>query len=95
LEAALQATDGDTDADKLIAAINRVSLAETPRGPVRFDEYGNLTFTAYIRRVEKKSGKLINTTVKSYPDVSQFWRYDPKEFLKHPVFSRDFPPLKS
>jgi branched-chain amino acid transport system substrate-binding protein len=95
LEAALQATDGDTDADKLIAAIKRVSLAETPRGPVRFDEYGNLTFTAYIRRVDKKSGKLINTTVKSYPDVSQFWRYDPKEFLKHPVFSRDFPPLKS
>jgi branched-chain amino acid transport system substrate-binding protein len=75
LEAALQATDGDTDADKLIAAIKRVSLAETPRGPVRFDEYGNLTFTAYIRRVDKKSGKLINTTVKSYPDVSQFWRY--------------------
>lgn len=94
LEAALQATDGDTDADKLIAAIKRVSLAETPRGPVRFDEYGNLTFTAYIRRVDKKSGKLINTTVKSYP-VSQFWRYNPKEFLKHPVFSRDFPPLKS
>jgi branched-chain amino acid transport system substrate-binding protein len=95
LEAALQATDGDTDADKLIAAIKRVSLAETPRGPVRFDEYGNLTFTVYIRRVEKKGGKLINATIKSYPDVSQFWHYDPKEFLKHPVFSRDFPPLKS
>jgi len=95
LEAALQATDGDTDADKLIAVIKRVSLAETPRGPVRFDEYGNLTFTVYIRRVEKKGGKLINTTIKSYPDVSKFWHYDPKEFQKHPVFSRDFPPLKS
>jgi branched-chain amino acid transport system substrate-binding protein len=45
--------------------------------------------------VEKKDGKLVNTTIKSYPDVSQFWRYDPKEFLKQPVFSRDFPPLKS
>jgi branched-chain amino acid transport system substrate-binding protein len=95
LEAALQATDGDTDADRLIDAIKRVSLAETPRGSVRFDDYGNLTFTVYIRRVEKKGGKLINTTIKSYPDVSQFWQYDPKEFLKHPVFSRDFPPLKS
>jgi branched-chain amino acid transport system substrate-binding protein len=95
LEAALQATDGATDADKLIAAIKRVSLAETPRGPVRFDDYGNLTFTVYIRRAEKKGGKLINTTIKSYPDVSQFWHYDPKDFLKHPVFSREFPPLKS
>jgi branched-chain amino acid transport system substrate-binding protein len=45
--------------------------------------------------VEKKDGKLVNTTIKSYPDVSQFWRRDPKEFLKQPVFSRDFPPLKS
>jgi hypothetical protein len=27
--------------------------------------------------------------------VGQFWHYDPKEFLKQPVFSRDFPPLKS
>ena len=95
LEAALQATGGDVDADKLTAAIRKVSLAETPRGPVKFDDYGNLTFTVYIRKVEKKGGKLVNTTIKSYPDVSQFWRYDPKEFLKQPVFSRDFPPLKS
>ena len=28
-------------------------------------------------------------------NVSQFWHFDPKEFLKQPVFSRDFPPLKS
>jgi branched-chain amino acid transport system substrate-binding protein len=95
LESALQATGGDTEPDKLIGAIRRVSLTETPRGPVRFDDYGNLTFTVYIRKVEKKNGKLVNTTIKSYPDVSQFWHYDPKEFLKQPVFSRDFPPLKS
>jgi len=95
LEAALQATSGDTDPDKLIAAIKRVSLADTPRGPVKFDEYGNLTFTVYIRKVEKKDGKLVNTTIMSYPDVSQFWHYDPKKFLEQPVYSRDFPPLKS
>ena len=65
LEAALQATGGDTDPDKLIAAIKKVSLTDTPRGPVKFDDYGNLTFTVYIRKVEKKDGKLVNTTVKS------------------------------
>ena len=56
----------------MIAAIRRVSLTDTPRGPVRFDDYGNLTFTVYIRKVEKKGGKLVNTTIKSYPDVGQF-----------------------
>jgi len=26
--------------------------------------------------------------------VSQFWKYNPDEFLKQPVYSRDFPPCK-
>ena len=86
LEAALKATGGDTDPDKLIAAIKEVSLTDTPRGPVKFDDYGNLTFTVYIRKVEKRDGKLVNVTVKAYPDVSQFWHYDPKKFLDQPVF---------
>ena len=57
LESALQATGGDTEPDKLIGAIRRVSLAETPRGPVRFDDYGNLTFTVYIRKVKKRTAR--------------------------------------
>jgi len=27
----------------------------------------------------------------TYPAVSQFWKYNPEEFLKQPVYSRDFP----
>jgi branched-chain amino acid transport system substrate-binding protein len=27
--------------------------------------------------------------------VSQFWTYDPKEAVKQPVFSRDFPPSRN
>lgn len=96
LEAALKSTDGKVDnRDALIKAIRAVSLTETPRGPVKFDEYGNLVFTVYIRRVEKRDGKPVNVTIKTYPNVSQFWRYDPKKFLAEPVFSRDYPPLKS
>ena len=95
LEAALKTTGGDTEPDKLTAAIKAVSLTDTPRGPVKFDDYGNLTFTVYIRKVEKRAGKLVNVTVKVYPDVSQFWHYDPQKFLAQPVFSRDYPPLKS
>ena len=96
LEAALKTTGGKVDdRDALIKAIRAVSLSETPRGPVKFDEYGNLVFTVYIRRIEKRSGKLVNVTIKSYPAVSQFWHYDPNKFLEEPVFSRDYPPLKS
>jgi len=96
LEAALKKTGGKVDdRDVLVKGIKSVSLTDTPRGPVKFDEYGNLTFTVYIRRIDKKNGKLVNTTIKTYPQVSQFWHYDPKKFLEQPVFSRDYPPLKT
>src|SRR5438477_473882 len=60
-----------------------------------FDEYGNVVGNIYIRKVEKKDGRLVNTNIHTYPKVSQFWTYDSKEFLKHPVWSRDYPPMKS
>jgi branched-chain amino acid transport system substrate-binding protein len=49
----------------------------------------------YIRKVEKKDGKYVNTVVKTYPNVSQFWTYGKDEFLKNPVYSRDYPPAKN
>jgi branched-chain amino acid transport system substrate-binding protein len=27
--------------------------------------------------------------------VSQFWKYDVKQFLASPVYSRDYPPAKN
>jgi len=44
--------------------------------------------------VERVGGKLQNTVIYTYPHVSQFWKYNPEEFLKQPVYSRDFPPCK-
>ncbi len=49
---------------------------------MRFDEFGNVVGNVYIRKVEKKGGRLVNTVVKTYPDVSQFWTYDQAAFLK-------------
>ena len=56
---------------------------------------GNVVGNVFIRRCERKGGKLVNTTIKTYPNVSQFWTYDEKGFLAQPVYSRDYPPLKS
>ena len=39
--------------------------------------------------------RLVNAVIQTYPNVSQFWTYDPKEFLKNPVYSRDWPPAKN
>jgi len=96
VEAGLQKTGGKSDdKDAMMAALKSVSLTETPRGPIKFDHFGNVIGDFYVRRCERAGGKLINKTVKTYKDVSQFWTYDEKKFLSQPVYSRDFPPLKS
>jgi branched-chain amino acid transport system substrate-binding protein len=95
-EAALEKTGGKTDdKDALIKALRSVSLTDTPRGPFHFDHLGNVIGNFYIRRCEKKGDKLVNTIIKTYPNVSQFWTYEEKWFLSQPVYSRDYPPLKS
>ncbi len=95
-EAALEKTGGKTDdKDALIRALRAVSLTDTPRGPFRFDHFGNVVGSFYVRRCERKGDKLVNTTLKAYPNVSQFWTYDEKWFLQQPVYSRDYPPMKS
>ena len=58
------------------------------------DPYGNPTQNIYIRKVERVNGKLQNTVIYTYSAVSQFWKYNPEEFLKQPVYSRDFPPCR-
>jgi len=96
IEAALAKTGGKADnADELIKAIRTVTLAETPRGPLSFDDYGNAVIDVYVRRAEKQDGKMVNKTIKTYNKVSQFWTMEPTKFLAEPVFSRDYPPSKS
>ena len=95
LEAALQKTGGKDDKDEFMKALRSVSLTDTPRGPIKFDHFGNVIGDFYIRRLDKAGGRYINKTIKTYNNVSQFWTYDEKKFLSQPVYSRDYPPLKS
>lgn len=95
IEQALAATGGKTDdAAAFLKAMRDVRLTHGPIGPVRLDEYGTPILDIHIRKVARVNGKLTNTIIKTYPQVSQFWTYDPKEFVQQPVFSRDFPPSK-
>jgi branched-chain amino acid transport system substrate-binding protein len=96
VEAALGKTGGKSDDKKALSdALHGLSLEDTPRGPVSFDEGGNVVGSVFVRRCERKGGNLVNTTIKTYPKVSQFWTYPPAEFLKQPVYSRDYPPAKN
>ena len=96
VEAAIQALGGKADDRKAFAeALHKVSLADTPRGPVKFDQYGNVIGDVFIRKCERKDGQLVNTVIKTYPNVSQFWTYEEKAFLASPVYGRDSPPAKN
>ena len=95
VEAALIKTNGRTyDKESLIAAMRDVNLSDTPRGPMSFDKFGNAVGNVYILKNENKNGLYINTILKTYKNVSQFWTYDSAKFLAQPVYSRDYPASK-
>jgi branched-chain amino acid transport system substrate-binding protein len=95
LKAALEGAGGDVESvDKLLSALRKVDLSDAPRGPLRFDDYGNPIQNVYVRKVEKVDGRLQNTVIHTIPGVSQFGPYKAEEFLKNPVYSRDYPPCK-
>src|SRR5229473_901641 len=95
LEAALKTTKGNVEDKKALMTAIRGNDAQTVRGLVKFDEFGNAIGNVYIRKVSKVDGRLVNSVVKTYPDVTQFWTYDKAAFLKNPVYSRDYPPSKN
>jgi branched-chain amino acid transport system substrate-binding protein len=81
------------DRDAMLAALRKVTLKDTPRGPLSIDDYNSVIQNVYIRKVERKD-RLQNTVIATYPAVSQFWKYKPDEYLKRPLYSRDYPPCK-
>jgi branched-chain amino acid transport system substrate-binding protein len=92
---AIKAIKGDVEnRPKFMEALRKVEIKDVPRGPLKLDSYGNPIQNVYIRKVARVGGELQNTVIYTFPNVSQFWKYKPEEFLKQPVYSREFPPLK-
>ncbi len=73
---------------------------DTIRGPVSFDEMRNPIENIYVKKVEKKKmfgydkDELWNTVIKTYANVGQFGQFKKDEFLKTPVYGRDYPPCQ-
>jgi len=96
IEAAARAIGGKVDdKEAFMKALRNPGTVRDPRGEWRIDEYGNPIQAIFIRKVERRGGKLVNGVVRVYPNVSQFWTYDPKQFLASPVYSRDYPPSRN
>jgi len=61
--------NGDIDGDKAMEVLKHMKWT-SPRGPVAMDpETRDIVQTVYIRRVEKKDGKLVNVEFEKFPDV--------------------------
>ncbi len=92
---AIQAINGDVeDREKFLAALRKVEITDDPRGPMKMDEMGHPIQNTYIRKVERVGGKLQNSVIYTYPNVSQFWTYKKEEYLHQPLYDRNYPPCK-
>jgi branched-chain amino acid transport system substrate-binding protein len=93
IKAALEKIDGNIENRELFMhAMRSEQIAASACGPLRFDEFGQAVENAYIRKVERVDGWLVNVPIYTYHDVSQFWTYNQAAFLKEPVYSKNWPP---
>jgi len=96
LEEAMKSINGRVeDKAAFVRALHNVNLKGGPMGPLRLDEYGKPVLNIYIRKVERKDGQLVNTTIDTVREVSQFWTYDAKQFIAAPQYSREVPAAKN
>ncbi len=98
LTEAITKIDGKVeDRDAFLAAVRGIELKGSPLGEtVKLDPYGHPVYNVFIRKVAKRAdGKKWNVTIATYPNVSQFGKYDPETYMKQPPYSRTFQGIKS
>lgn len=94
---AMKKINGKVEDSKLFLATLRTEVVpDTPLGKnLKLDAYGNPIYDIYIRKVTRRAdGKMINSVIATYPQVSQFWKYKPEDYLKQPSYSREFQGIK-
>ena len=92
-KAAIDSIKGNVEDREAFLKAMRTVRVTAPRGPVRLDAYDNPVQNIYISQVRKQKHPvlgdiLVNVPIKTYPDVSQFWTYNPEEFLKRGPYKR-------
>lgn len=84
IDVALQANKGNIeDVDSLLKAIGNVQV-EAPRCSFKFDQYRNVVQNIYVIEAKRVDNKMVNAVIETVPNVSQFWKWSPDEYLKLP-----------
>lgn len=96
LEAALEAAgDQSNDPQALIEALGDVEV-QAPRGQIRFDDHNQAVMDFYLRETQEVDEDPLgnpnitksNVVVHTFPEVGQFWTFDPEEYLKLPPYAQ-------
>ena len=92
-KAALDSIDGNVEDSEAFLEAMRTVQVTAPRGPLHLDEYDNPIQNVYVSEIQKVDHPilgeiLINVPVKTYESVSQFWTWDPEEFLARGPYQR-------
>lgn len=85
LDAALEKIDGEVTSEAIVSALKGLSF-NSARGAIQFDDNGQAIFDMYIREVSEVDGAWANKVVNKIPEVSQFWTFDPAEYMKLPKY---------
>lgn len=88
---ALEAVGGNIeDQEALRNALDGVAFT-APASPVSLDDYHNVITDTFLNQVKNIEGEWRNSVLKTYPQVSQFWTFDPEEYQAEPPYDRDHP----
>jgi len=93
IRTAIDSIQGNVEDRSAFLKAMRAAKVTAPRGPITLDAYDNPIQNIYITRLQKVKhpilgDQLMNIPVKTYTNVSQFWTYNPEEFLKRGPYKR-------
>ncbi len=84
---ALDAIKGNIENQQaFLSALAKVEI-DAPRGKVKLDSYHNPIHPIHIRKVEARGNEYVNAVIATYPNVNQFWKWNPKEYLLMPSYA--------
>lgn len=82
---ALKKAKGEIKGKDLVRVMRSIEL-KAPRGTIRFDEFGAPIQNYYIGKIQLSDGQWQNTIIKTFPSLSQFWTWNPQEFMAKPSY---------
>ncbi len=71
---AIKAQKGNIDPDRTMKFLRGWSDPNSPRGPIRIDQAGDLVQNLYLRRVEEKDGHLANIEFATIEQIGDPWK---------------------